>query len=180
MSTAINSTGVLTRPRTVAGIAVPTGILAWIGSERTWEEFAPSAFLESLRHRDVRFLAHHDMGRPIARMSAGSLRLREADDGLHFEADLPDTGDGRDLATLIDRGVISGVSIGFRPTETEHTTAPDGRNLQIHHAADLYEVSAVTWPAYTTTTIRCASPFAAGNRSRLIMARHRAHLAFRR
>lgn len=120
------------------------------------EVIAPGAFTATLKDSDVRALIDHDSGRVIGRSSAGTLRLSEDDTGLAVEIDLPDTTDGRDLAVLMERGDISGMSFGFRVTKEEwdETVEPPQRTIM---AAELFEVSAVAFPAYEDTTIALRS-----------------------
>jgi HK97 family phage prohead protease len=116
------------------------------------EVIAPGAFAETLKTADVRALVDHDTGRVIGRSSAGTLRLSEDDTGLAVEIDLPDTTEGRDLGVLLQRGDISGMSFGFRVRKDtwDETGDMPVRTIQ---AVDLYEVSAVAFPAYDDTSI---------------------------
>ena len=120
------------------------------------EVVAPGAFTETLKTADVRALIDHNSGRVIGRSSAGTLRLSEDAKGLAVEIDLPDTTDGRDLATLLERGDISGMSFGFCVTKEtwDETGDVPVRTIQ---ACELYEVSAVAFPAYEDTEIALRS-----------------------
>lgn len=120
------------------------------------ELIARGAFDETLRSSDVRALIDHDTGRVIGRTSAKTLRLKEDPVGLSVEIDLPDTTDGRDLAVQLDRGDISGMSFGFRVTHDEWDESGDVPVRTIHKV-DLFEVSAVAFPAYDDTTIALRS-----------------------
>lgn len=119
------------------------------------EIIAPGAFTETIKG-DVRALIDHDSGRVIGRTTAGTLRLAEDDTGLAIEIDLPDTGDGRDLATLIERGDVSGMSFGFVVTKEEWDETGDVPVRTIK-AVDLMEVSVVAFPAYDDTSIAMRS-----------------------
>lgn len=120
------------------------------------EELAPGAFSDTLKTADVRALVDHDTGRVIGRSIAGTLRLNEDDKGLFVEVDLPDTTDGRDLAVQLERGDISGMSFGFRVTKEtwDETGDMPVRTIQ---AVELFEVSAVAFPAYADTEIALRS-----------------------
>lgn len=120
------------------------------------ETIAPGAFSDTIRTADVRALIDHDTGRVIGRSSAGTLRLSEDSKGLSVEIDLPDTTDGRDLAVQLDRGDISGMSFGFRVTHDEWDETGDVPARTIHQV-ELYEVSAVAFPAYDDTSIALRS-----------------------
>ena len=114
------------------------------------EQFASGAFTESLAERDVVALHSHDDGRPIGRMSRGTLRLNEDARGLAFENDLPDNSIGRDLKVQLERGDIEGMSFRFiaRREEWDETTTPPVRTI---HKADLIEITYTAFPAYPDT-----------------------------
>jgi len=120
------------------------------------EEIAPGAFTGTLKNADVRALVDHDTGRVIGRSSSGTLRLNEDDKGLFVEIDLPDTTDGRDLAVQLDRGDISGMSFGFRVL-TEIWDMTEDMPIRTIVEAELFEVSAVAFPAYPDTEIALRS-----------------------
>lgn len=152
-------TRTLTRPvevraaqngRTIGGYAAVFNSTADIGDSFR-EVIAPGAFASAMS-ADVRALIDHDSGRVIGRTTAGTLRLKEDDTGLAVEIDLPDTTDGRDLAVLMERGDISGMSFGFIVTkQTWDETGPiPTRTIE---AVDLREVSVVAFPAYDDTSI---------------------------
>lgn len=119
------------------------------------EKIAPGAFRNAIK-QDVRALIDHDDGRVIGRTTAGTLRLAEDATGLAVEIDLPDTSDARDLAVLIERGDISGMSFGFIVTKQswDETQDPPLRTIE---AVDLREVSVVAFPAYDDTSIAMRS-----------------------
>jgi HK97 family phage prohead protease len=119
------------------------------------EIIAPGAFKGSL-DGDIRALVDHDTGRVIGRSKAGTLRLNEDNHGLAVEVDLPDTTDGRDLAVSLERGDISGMSFGFRVTHDEWDETGDIPTRTIR-AVELFEVSAVAFPAYDGTELALRS-----------------------
>jgi Escherichia/Staphylococcus phage prohead protease len=119
------------------------------------ESIERGAFANTL-DSDVRALIDHDSGRVIGRTTATTLRLSEDATGLAVEIDLPDTGDGRDLATSIERGDISGMSFGFVVTKEiwdETGDMPVRTILEV----ELHEVSVVAFPAYDDTSIALRS-----------------------
>jgi HK97 family phage prohead protease len=136
--------------RTLIGYAAKFERLAMIGSYFQ-EKIAPGAFSAAIGG-DIRALVDHDPGRVIGRTKSGTLRLSEDGTGLRVEIDVPDTTDGNDLWVLVERGDISGMSFGFRVTKEtwDETGDVPVRTIQ---AVELYEVSAVAWPAYEDTTI---------------------------
>jgi HK97 family phage prohead protease len=119
------------------------------------EKIARGAFSDAVK-ADVRALVDHDSGRVIGRSTSGTLRMKEDDKGLAVEIDLPDTTDGRDLAVQLERGDISGMSFGFRVTHDEWDESGDIPSRTIHKV-ELYEVSAVAFPAYDDTSIALRS-----------------------
>jgi HK97 family phage prohead protease len=136
--------------RTLIGYAAKFERLAMIGSYFQ-EKIAPGAFSAAIGG-DIRALVDHDAGRVIGRTKSGTLRLSEDGTGLRVEIDVPDTTDGNDLWVLVERGDISGMSFGFRVTKEtwDETGEVPVRTIQ---AVELFEVSAVAWPAYEDTTI---------------------------
>jgi len=136
--------------KTLVGYAAVFNVEADIGGY--WmERIEPGAFTKSLGG-DVRALVNHDSGRVIGRTKSGTLRLAEDAKGLAVEIDMPDTSDGRDLWTLVERGDISGMSFGFLVTrqEWDETAEPPVRTIK---EVELHEISAVAWPAYGETEI---------------------------
>lgn len=143
------------KSRTVAGYAAVFNSPADIGG--MWiEQIAPGAFAASIASDDVLALAAHDSARILGRTSAGTLRLREDDRGLAVEIDLPDTTDGRDVAELVQRGDLKGMSFGFivRKDEWDETIEPPTRTIS---SVELIEVSAVGRPAYGDTSLAMRS-----------------------
>lgn len=136
---------------TVAGYAAVFNSDADIGGY--WvERIAPGAFADTLRSDDILALAAHDSARVLGRTSAGTLRLREDSRGLAAEIDLPDTSDGRDVAELVRRGDLKGMSFGFivRKEQWDEKVDPPLRTIL---AVELIEVSAVARPAYGDTSL---------------------------
>lgn len=117
------------------------------------EVFKPGAFRDHLmKSPDVRAFAHHDPQRVLGRTLAGTLRLQEDAHGLRFELDLPDTTDGRDIAELVRRRDITGMSFAFR-TLSDQWRREDGQRMRDVIKAELIEISPVTFPAYGDTTV---------------------------
>jgi len=140
---------------TLSGYAAIFGEVADIGGYFN-EVLARGAFTKTLQTADVRAYFDHDRGRVLGRSSAGTLRLLEDGKGLAVEIDLPDTSDGRDTRTLIERGDISGMSFGFvvlRQEWDESGEIPLRTILEV----ELREVSIVSEPAYDGTTIALRS-----------------------
>lgn len=118
------------------------------------EEIAPAAFGD-LEAADVRALWQHNTDQPLGRTRAGTLRLWDTETGLAFELELPDTQVGRDAATSIKRGDVDQMSFGFSVAKEGDTWGrlEDGLALRRVHAAELHEISPVTWAAYPQTAV---------------------------
>lgn len=142
--------------KTVGGYAAIFNSPTDIGGLFT-EVIAPGAFTATLAsNADVCALYSHDYDKLLGRSGNATLRLKEDDHGLAVEIDLPDTSDGRDVATLIERGDLSGMSFGFavRHDEWDDTVNPPLRTI---HAVDLMEVTITAIPAYPDTNIAMRS-----------------------
>lgn len=116
------------------------------------EVIKPGAFKQSIKKDDIRALWNHDPSFVLGRNKSGTLRLREDDKGLRTEIDLPDTQFARDLYSLIKRGDVSQMSFGFR-TISDAWRKEDGKDIRELIEAELFDVSPVTYPAYTQTDI---------------------------
>ena len=140
---------------TVAGYAAIFGDTTEI--ENYFKEvIVRGAFAKTIQTSDVRAYFDHDRGRVLGRVSSGTLRLNEDARGLAVEIDLPDTTDGRDVRTLIERGDVSGMSFGFVVTRQEWDETGD-IPLRTIHEVELREVSIVSEPAYDGTSIALRS-----------------------
>ena len=96
---------------------------------------------------DVRFLINHD-GLPLARTKSGTLRLAEDDRGLRIDATLdPTDPDVQRLIPKMKRGDLSQMSFGFR-TLKDAWRQEGADQIRELHSVDLFDVSAVTYPAY--------------------------------
>lgn len=113
------------------------------------EQVAPGAFAKTIDEQDVRALFNHHEDHVLGRLGAGTLRMTEDDEGLAYEIDLPDTTVGRDVATLLARGDVSGSSFGFRVIEDEWGETEQGFPLRTLKQVSLRDVGPVTFPAYT-------------------------------
>lgn len=136
--------------RTLHGYAAVFDSYTDIGGWWT-ERVAPGAFADTIGG-DIRALVDHDWGRIIGRTKSGTLRLTEDAKGLKVEVDVPNTSDGNDLWELVERGDVSGMSFGFRVTKQSWDETGD-TPIRTIEAVELFEVSAVGFPAYDDTSI---------------------------
>lgn len=126
------------------------------------EVIRKGAFTRTLKEgADVRALFNHDPNYPLARTKdggkTGSLRLSEDDQGLKCSIDMPDTQCARDLMSLVEAGVVDQMSFGFyvREQNWNRKDEKDGQSDEIREIldVDLFDVSAVTFPAYPQTSL---------------------------
>ncbi len=124
------------------------------GAGQMWEEIDYGAFTDSIIQRSViAYFQHAWQGQPLGRQANHTLLLTDRPDGLHFDLALPDTSLGRDVAELVERRDIAGVSFGFIPLEESVYRAPDGRSIFVIERARLLEISPVAMPAYPQTSV---------------------------
>ena len=111
------------------------------------------AFDRTLREKpDVVALWNHDASMPIARTTAGSLRLAEDEHGLMVEMEPIDTQVGRDARIAVRSGVVSAMSFGFI-VRSDRFEERDGKVTRMIEDLELHEVSAVTFPANPATDL---------------------------
>lgn len=124
-------------------------------SEEMWgfkEKIAPGAFKNALLNSDTRALFNHDPNYVLGRKSAGTLTLREDENGLWYEITPPDTQWARDLINSINRGDVKESSFGFTIQKEEWDDSGDIPIRTIVEVKRLYDISPVTFPAYPTTS----------------------------
>jgi HK97 family phage prohead protease len=120
------------------------------------EVIAPRAFAKRIEAgEDIHLLFGHDYDRPLASRGAGSLTLQDPDAALVIEARIAgDTTWSRDFLAAHASGLIRGLSPGFRVPSGGDTVQRRGNGLlRKVNKADLYELSAVTVPAYPQAQI---------------------------
>jgi HK97 family phage prohead protease len=93
----------------------------------------------------------------MARTRNKTLQLIRDENGLKIRAQLADTSDGRDLYELIKRGDVDKMSFAFTVRKDEYDKKAHTRTIQ--DIDKLYDVSAVDFPAYDTTSISARSFF---------------------
>ena len=137
----------------------PYGAEAEIAPGR-FERIAPRAFAARIASgEDIHLLAGHSYDRPLASRSAGNLTLTDGDDALTVDAEIDGgTSWAADFIAAHRAGLIRGLSPGFRvPRGGERIEQRAQGVLRTITAADLFEVSTVTRPAYTQAQVEARS-----------------------
>ncbi|MBS1798938.1 MAG: HK97 family phage prohead protease [Acidobacteria bacterium] len=121
------------------------------------EIVAPGAVTASLANNpDVLCLRDHTLTILLGRTTSGTLTLVEDSIGVRFSCKLPNTTQAADVAELIRRGDISGMSFGFVTLEDSWANAGD-KLVRSLLKVNLYEISVVSLPAYDATSVSMRS-----------------------
>jgi len=130
-----------------------------------YEEMIAAGALDGADLRDVRFLVNHDTSMiPLARSrnnnENSTMQMTVEADGLHIRVDLDTEGntESRSLYSAIKRGDITGMSFAFRvETDSWEDLDTEYPKRTITGISKVFEVSAVTWPAYDQTSLEARS-----------------------
>ena len=114
------------------------------------ERIGRRAFTQTIQEDDIRGLINHDPSLVIGRNKASTLSLRVDLKGLRAEAVLPDTQYARDLATLVERGDVTGGSFAFM-VRSDNWHYEDDVLIRELRDVRLFDASVVTYPAYPET-----------------------------
>jgi len=95
-------------------------------------------------------LFNHDPSLILGRMSAGSLRLKEDERGLHYTVTESPTSIYKDVAELQSRNEVIGSSFGFIVEDEKQHRDGDLLVREITKV-QLLDVGPVTYPAYSGT-----------------------------
>jgi len=119
------------------------------------ETIRKGAFKKAISTSDARALFNHDTDTlPLGRQSAGTLILREDDEGLYYEILPPDTQTARDLMTSIERGDVRESSYGFTVAVDEWDFSdPSITRREIIEIKEVYDVSPVVFAAFNDTSV---------------------------
>ena len=105
---------------------------------------------------DVLARYQHDSDMLLGRSAAGTLDLRDSEEGLDYDVPLPDTSYARDLAALAERGDVRNSSFAFRlmPDGDEWDLTDQGTPLRTlkRGGGALVDVAPVVSPAYPDAT----------------------------
>ena len=108
---------------------------------------------------DIHFLSGHDYAKPLASRHAGTLQITDTGEAVQIEAEIASgTSWARDFLEAHKAGLIRGLSPGFRVASGGERIERSGNGvLRSITRADLFELSAVTRPAYPTAQIEARS-----------------------
>lgn len=114
---------------------------------------------ELIDSSNIVFLYNHDYNQVIARANKGkgTLNIDLRDDGVYFDLDVPNTTMGNDLLENIRLGNITQCSFGFRYANEEGAYKDekigDVWYRNVYKIGELFDLSAVTYPAYDDTYV---------------------------
>lgn len=139
--------------RIIEGRCVPYGVPAEVcdpGGEPYLEVFAPGAFSRAVR-APARVEFRYAHGRGLADWIGQGTSFAESDDGLDgcFRV-LPGVF-GDQALTLVDEGLLSGLSVGFRSLARRERYSPEG--AVIRERCHLAEVSLTPHPSWQEAAV---------------------------
>lgn len=114
---------------------------------------------ELIDSSNIVFLYNHDYNQVIARANKGkgTLNIDLRDDGVYFDLDVPNTTMGNDLLENIRLGNITQCSFRFRYANEEGAykdeKIDDVWYRNVYKIGQLFDLSAVTFPAYDATYV---------------------------
>ena len=135
------------------------------------EMIAPGAISEGAM-KDVRFLVNHDEKMiPLARSrnnnENSTMKLSVDNEGMNIDwlkLDVERNATARELESAVDRGDLDGMSFMFNVEADEWENLDSEHPLRIIRTiSNIYEVSAVTFPAYEDTEINVRNKEALDN-----------------
>lgn len=126
-----------------------------------FDEIIEAGALDKANLKDVRFLVNHNTDMiPLARSrnnnENSTMQLEVDKDGMGIRVDLDteNNSDARNLYSAIGRGDITGMSFMFTIDDEEwENMETDHPTRHIRKIGQVFEVSAVTFPAYEATEI---------------------------
>lgn len=145
----------------IEGVAIVTEqeTVLWEGSDyREIEVIAQSCInSEFIAQQNMTLNLLHNRDESFAR-TPKSLRVESREDGLHFEADIPDCDLGKRARALTENGTYQGCSFEFYPKDYQvsEREAADGKTEYIIRHTAFERITALTLamnPAYPTTSV---------------------------
>ena len=130
-----------------------------------YDEIIEAGALDGTDLRDVRFLVNHNTDMiPLARSrnnnENSTMQMKVEEDGLHIRVDLDTEGNPRakELYSAVKRQDVSGMSFMFSvKADSWEDLDSDYPTRHITALDKVFEVSAVTFPAYEQTSINARS-----------------------
>ena len=134
-----------------------------------FDEVIDQHALDNTDLRDVRFLVNHDTSKiPLARSrnnnANSTMQMEMTEEGMNIRVDLDteNNSEARNLYSAIKRGDISGMSFAFLVDGDAWEDLESDHPLRtITSISRVFEVSAVTFPAYEATSISARDDLAA-------------------
>ncbi len=161
---------------TVEGYAAtfnqPTVMYEYDGVE--YKEVISRGAFDKAQMTDVVMNFDHQ-GKPVARTKNSTLNLTIDSVGLKVKADLSGTQEARTLYEEIKAGYIDKMSFAFTVADESYDKATHTRS--INSIKRLYDVAAVSTPAYDSTSIQARSFFEAEAEKERAEARKQLELA---
>ena len=134
----------------------------WLDYENGSYETVDSAAFDETLDGDIRALINHDSTFVLGRTTAGTLRLRTDEVGLWGEIEInPADTDAVNLYERVKRRDVTQCSFGFEILEYDIEVIGDENVHRTIRKVKLYEVSVVTFPAYSDTNVNARSENAA-------------------
>lgn len=132
---------------------------------RWYDELIDEGALDETDLRDVKFLINHNTDMiPLARSrnnnANSTMQLSPDKEGMKIRVDLDteNNAESKSLYSAAERGDISGMSFMFTvDADKWENLESDHPTRHIVKIGKLFEVSAVTWPAYEQTTLEARS-----------------------
>lgn len=130
-----------------------------------FDEIIDQGALDGADLTDVRFLVNHDLSKiPLARSRRNNgnstMQLSVDTEGMFIRVklDMENNAEAKALYSAVQRGDISGMSFMFSiDGESWENLESDHPTRHVTKIGSVVEVSAVTFPAYDTTTINARS-----------------------
>lgn len=117
------------------------------------ESVAPGAFDDTLGD-DIRALIDHETRLVLGRNKSRTLELKQDEHGLWGSVRVnPNDTDATNLYSRVQRGDVDQCSFGFDILDEEYEVRDNGSVHWTIKKVKLYEVSVVTFPAYTETAV---------------------------
>ena len=158
LSSAPKATG-----RTISGYACLFNVRSQnlAGPEAPLYEIVKPGAFDNVLKDDVRALLNHDASQILARSKAGvgTLKLTVDAKGLFYQFTAPDTQVGNDLVQNLRLGNLDQSSYSFTvdPSGQKYTTEGKSTIRTITRFSKLFDVSPVTYPATTETSVSARS-----------------------